>query len=231
MDLFYSKYLNEHKLSLEESKHCLSSLRKKIYEKILITDGKGCIYMSKIEAVDNGQVVYDDLIPVYKHELTKKLHIAIAPTKNKTRFEWLLEKVTEIGVDSISPIICDHSERKKINQLRCEKVLISAMKQSKNAILPKLNKPMSFQSIVKNCNKHTYIAHCYNTPKHSLKNLLLEIKKPEEITLFIGPEGDFSKKELNFAQQSGLIEVSLGEQRLRTETAAIVGCYMIQSLI
>lgn len=231
MDLFYSKYLNEHKLSLEESKHCLSSLRKKIHEKILITDGKGCIYMSKIEAVDNGQVVYDDLIPVYKHELTKKLHIAIAPTKNKTRFEWLLEKVTEIGVDSISPIICDHSERKKINQLRCEKVLISAMKQSKNAILPKLNKPMSFQSIVKNCNKHTYIAHCYNTPKHSLKNLLLEIKKPEEITLFIGPEGDFSKKELNFAQQSGLIEVSLGEQRLRTETAAIVGCYMIQSLI
>ena len=89
--------------------------------------------MAKIEAIDNDQVVYGDLIQIYKHELTTKLHIVIAPTKNKTRFEWLLEKVTEIGVDTISPIICDHSERTKINQLRCEKVLISAMKQSKNA--------------------------------------------------------------------------------------------------
>lgn len=231
MDLFYSKYLNEHKLSLEESKHCIGSLRKKINEDISITDGKGVIYSCKITAIDNGQVVYGELNQIYKHEQKIKLHIVIAPTKNKTRFEWLLEKVTEIGVDVISPIICDHSERKEINQLRCEKVLISAMKQSNNGILPKLNKPMSFQSLIKNCNKHTYIAHCYNTNKYSLKDVLLEMNKPEKITLFIGPEGDFSKKELNFAKEEGLIEVSLGPQRLRTETAAIAGCYMIKSLI
>ena len=231
MDLFYSKNILEYRLSLEESKHCLISLRKRINDYILITDGKGVIYSCKIKDIDNKHVVYGELNIIYKSAETTKFHIVVAPPKNKLRFEWLLEKVTEIGVDMISPIICDHSERIKINQIRSERILISAMKQSKNAILPKLNKIQSFSEIIQNCSSGTYIAHCYNQKRVTLQKVLENIKNPNTITLFIGPEGDFSKKELNFAEQAGLIPITLGKQRLRTETAAVVACYMVKSLI
>lgn len=231
MDLFYSKNILEYRLSLEESKHCLISLRKKINDHILITDGKGVIYSCKIKDIDNKHVVYGELNIIYKNAETTKLHIVVAPPKNKLRFEWLLEKVTEIGVDMISPIICDHSERIKINQLRSERVLISAMKQSQNAILPKLNKMQSFQEIIQNYSTDTYIAHCYNQKRLNLRKILENTNNPSTITLFIGPEGDFSEKELNFAKKEGLVPITLGEQRLRTETAAVVGCYMIKSLL
>tara|TARA_B100001250_G_scaffold377676_1_gene366942 strand:+ start:75 stop:770 length:696 start_codon:yes stop_codon:yes gene_type:complete len=231
MDLFYSKNILEHRLSLDESKHCLISLRKNVHDQILITDGKGLIYTAEIKKIDNHHVIYDNLDIVHKDMRSKKLHIVVAPPKNKVRFEWLLEKVTEIGVDMISPIICEHSERVKINQLRSERVLISAMKQSKNSILPTLNKIESFEKILKKYTRNTYIAHCYDTDKMLLKNVEKMIKQTTDITLFIGPEGDFSKKELNFAEKEGVIPITLGTQRLRTETAAIVGCYMIKSLM
>ena len=231
MDLFYSKNIDEYKLSIEESKHCLNSLRMKINDVILVTNGKGLIYSCKIQNIENKQVVYEKLKIIYQSNRKIKLHIAVAPPKNKVRFEWLLEKVTEIGVDIISPIICDHSERIKINHLRSERILISAMKQSKNAILPILNKIQTFQEIIQNCNTNSYIAHCYNKKQINLKMILENNKNPENITLFIGPEGDFSEKELNFAEKEGLVPITLGEQRLRTETAAVVACYKIKSLM
>ncbi len=230
MDLFYVKNISENELSFNESKHCLLSLRKKINDKILITEGKGIVYRAVISGTKNKKVNYNSVIPFNENVRKIKSHIVIAPTKNKARFEWFLEKVTEIGVDLISPIICDNSERKKINYLRCEKVLISAMKQSKNATLPKLNSPVEFKKIIQNFSKNTYIAHCYNEPKNSFKEILNKIKNPKEITLFIGPEGDFSEKELNFAKEAGIIPVGLGENRLRTETAGIIGCSLINLL-
>jgi len=231
MDLFYTKDISESKLSLDESKHCLISLRKKIDDKILVTDGKGIIYACKIKNIDNKQVIYEQQKMIFNKNSSTKLHIAVAPTKNKVRFEWLLEKATEIGVDIISPMICDHSERIKINYDRSERILISALKQSKNAILPQLNKIQAFQDLIQNYKKNSFIAHCYNLNQKKLNLLVENINNPSIITLFIGPEGDFSEKELNFAKKQGILSVTLGEQRLRTETAAVVGCYMIKSLL
>ena len=144
MHLFFSRKISEltktETLSDTESHHCIKSLRHSINDKILISDGNGKVYNAAIKAIKNKQVVYENIgLKTINKKLTK-IHIAIAPTKNKMRFEWFLEKATEIGVDIISPIICDNSEKKTINQQRCEKILISAMKQSKSGILPKLTR-------------------------------------------------------------------------------------------
>ena len=231
MDLFYVEHISNKKLSVSESKHCLTSLRKKVNQKILLTEGKGITYSAMIESIQNGQVIYTNIKSIYTYLRKPKIHIAIAPTKNKARFEWFLEKATEIGVDIISPLICQYSERNKINETRAKKILISAMKQSKNPILPTLNSPISFEEMMKNPPKNCYIAHCQNRKKIPFKKLLVNLKNPHTISLFIGPEGDFSEKELNFAEKIGFVSITLGEQRLRTETAGIVGCNMINLLL
>ena len=231
MDLFYVENISNNKLSISESKHCLTALRKRVNQKILLTEGKGTTYSADIESIENGQVIYTNIKSIYTYLRKTKIHIAIAPTKNKARFEWFLEKATEIGVDIISPLICQYSERDKINETRAKKILISAMKQSKNPILPTLNSPISFNEMMKSPLTNCYIAHCQNKKKKLFKNLLFNLKNKQDITLFIGPEGDFSEKEVNFAEKIGLVSVTLGEQRLRTETAGIVGCNMINLLL
>ena len=228
MTLFYSKKLNT--LSSDESNHCLRTLRKKTNDTILITQGDGVIHSAKIVDITNNIVTYQNIKIVEKKKKKVHIHIAIAPPKNRTRFEWFLEKVTEIGIDIISPVICENSERREINYDRSKKILISAMKQSKNSFLPIINKPILFNDIVKKSTQNSYIAHCYQDDKKDFKNILLNKKKLHEVTLFIGPEGDFSKKELNFAIKMGIIPVTLGENRLRTETAGIIGCNMINLL-
>jgi len=231
MHLFYSNDLfnKDQTLSLDESKHCLSSLRQNIGETILITDGKGKIYSTKIRSIKNKKVVYNDLKLKVSFNKKISIHIAIAPTKNKTRFEWFLEKATEIGVDTISPIICDNSERKNINQNRCDKILISAMKQSKNCILPTINPLISFQEFTKKNLQNTYIAHCHNSEKIDFKNIITK-KNIKDITIIIGPEGDFSKKEIELSDKMNYKPIYLGQNRLRTETAGVFVCSILQLL-
>jgi 16S rRNA (uracil1498-N3)-methyltransferase len=141
------------------------------------------------------------------------------------RFEWFLEKATEIGIDTITPIICDHSERKIIKPDRFEKILQSAMKQSLNCYLPKLNEAINFKDFInQNFNGDIFIAHCEESDRKSLKQ---ELKPKKNITILIGPEGDFSSKEIEMAIKNKFIPVTLGTTRLRTETAAIVACHSV----
>lgn len=234
MHLFFSKNIKKekHTLSKDESHHCIFSLRKKINETILLTEGKGIVYSANICSITNKQVEYNNLKIFSKKMHGPKIHIAIAPTKNKNRFEWFLEKATEIGINEISPIICKNSERKTINEERCEKILIAAMKQAQNSILPRINKLTPFSEFLKKINTYTFIAHCHNTEKLDFKTILLEDKNTkEEITILIGPEGDFSKKEIISSENLGAQSINLSKNRLRTETAAIIASSIAQAIL
>ncbi|HJF72551.1 MAG TPA: 16S rRNA (uracil(1498)-N(3))-methyltransferase [Butyricimonas virosa] len=228
MHLFYTPDIttNEYTLPEEESKHCIKVLRLEVGNEIFLIDGKGGFYRCEII---QAQPKRCEVRCVEKTEEYGKrafhIHIAIAPTKNIERIEWFLEKCTEIGIDEITPLLCDHSERKVIKEDRLEKVIISAMKQSLKAYLPKLNPLTEFSRFVKN-NPSTLqcIAHCDEGYKKSLQ----EIYQPgQDITILIGPEGDFSGNEITLALENNFIPVTLGESRLRTETAGIVACHSI----
>ena len=167
------------------------------------------------------------ILNVQKEDRRKNywLHVAIAPTKSISRFEWFLEKATEIGIDEITPLLSEHSERKVVKFERSEKILISAMKQSQKAFLPKLNELTSFNEFIqKNSEKQKFIAHCNDGEKNHLKNA---IQKGNNMVILIGPEGDFSLEEVLEAKEKGFEEISLGDERLRTETAGIVACHTV----
>jgi len=231
MQLFYNKDIDinseEFTFNKEESKHIIRVLRKKEEDELLITNGKGNLFYASIKiANDKKCVVHVNSVKEKKKLWNYYLHIAIAPTKRNDRFEWFLEKATEIGIDEITPLICDNSERKTIKTDRMIKVIISAMKQSLKFRLPKLNDSKSFSEIVKMEANDSLklIAHCENTPKKQLKEL---IKSKNKLLVLIGPEGDFSSREINKALQHKFIPLSLGESRLRTETAGLVACNTI----
>jgi 16S rRNA (uracil1498-N3)-methyltransferase len=153
------------------------------------------------------------------------LHLAVAPTKMNDRYEWFLEKATEIGIHEITPIICDHSERKVVNKERFDKILLVAMKQSNELYLPKLNEAVTLKEFLKHERTGLkLIAHCEEADKQTLKSVL---KPNADVTMLIGPEGDFSEKEIAVALENSYIPVSLGNTRLRTETAAIVACHSV----
>ncbi|GAB1309521.1 16S rRNA (uracil(1498)-N(3))-methyltransferase [Urechidicola sp. KH5] len=225
MQLFYSADIQTNDTSFVfdkiESRHIVRVLRKKTGDLLQITNGKGFLFEAEISiANDKNCVVKIVKQKEIKNPWSHKLHIAIAPTKNNDRFEWFLEKATEIGIDEITPIICDHSERKIVKMERLEKVLVSAMKQSLKFRLPQLNEPRKLKEFLKDANADLKcIAHCEPTDKKSLKNVL---NKKESILLLIGPEGDFSTDEINLAKKTNFIPITLGESRLRTETAGIV---------
>jgi 16S rRNA (uracil1498-N3)-methyltransferase len=227
MQLFYIPDISGSEVILNEteSKHAIRVLRLTFNSKVQLIDGKGGFYEAVIS--DAHQKRCKLLITNSTHEFNKrdfKLHIAIAPTKNIDRFEWFLEKCTEIGIDEITPILSEHSERKVIKPERLEKILISAMKQSLKAYLPKLNPITSFEEFILNSKfNNKYIAHCYDGEKIHLKN---EIEKGDDILILIGPEGDFSLEEVEQAKENGFLEVSLGTARLRTETAGVVACHI-----
>ena len=234
MHLFFSKNIKQEKqmLSADESKHCLLSLRKNINDTIWLTEGKGVLYSANICSIKNKKIQYNNLKIVSKKTNSPKIHIAISPTKNKNRFEWFLEKATEIGVDEISLLICQNSERKTINEERCAKILIAAMKQAQNSILPKLNKLIMFSDFFKKRKKNIYIAHCDNTQKIDFKTILLENKnKNEHITILIGPEGDFTTQEIMLSEKMGAKSINLSDKRLRTETAAIIASSIAQTIL
>jgi 16S rRNA (uracil1498-N3)-methyltransferase len=229
MQLFYNPTINETQSSFvfdkEESKHIIKVLRKKEGDILHVTNGLGFLFTTQITiASDNKCTV--KIVSFEKQEAPKfRLHLAVAPTKMNERYEWFLEKATEIGIQEITPIICDHSERKVIKADRFQKILESAMKQSLHYYLPKFNDPIPFNDFIKTRKTgQLFIAHCEETDKKSLKN---ELKPNEDVTILIGPEGDFSVKEIQLAVANNFIPVSLGTTRLRTETAAIVACHSV----
>ncbi|HLP05069.1 MAG TPA: RsmE family RNA methyltransferase, partial [Paludibacter sp.] len=158
------------------------------------------------------------------------LHIAIAPTKNIDRYEWFIEKATEIGIDEITPLVCRFSERKIVKEDRLEKIVVSAAKQSLKAYFPKLNPACTFEAFMKNhqAAAQKFIAHCYSGDERKL--LQKEIQKSADVLVLIGPEGDFSEEEVRKAIAGGFIPVSLGNSRLRTETAGVVACHTVALL-
>ena len=226
MQLFYLENpKNEIILSAEESKHATKVLRKKEGDILNFTDGKGDFYKAEITVADSRKC----RLKIVSTEQKEKqhnyhLHIAIAPTKNIDRFEWFLEKATEIGIDEITPIICSRSERKVIKTERCKRILLSAMKQSLKFHLPKLNNPISFKEFInQNFEGNKYIAHC----EKSNKLELIKSDAVEKTLILIGPEGDFSPVEIEMALQNQFKDVSLTTSRLRTETAGIIAAHTI----
>jgi 16S rRNA (uracil1498-N3)-methyltransferase len=227
MQLFYNKNLKIEDETFvfdkDESKHIIKVLRKQEGDVLFVTNGLGYLFTTKITlASDSKCTVKIDSIK--QQEAPKyNLHLAVAPTKMNERYEWLLEKITEIGCQEITPIICDHSERKIIKMERFQKIIESAMKQSLHYYMPKLNDPIVFKDfIAKTFTGKKFIAHCEETDKKSLKNSL---QLNHDCVICIGPEGDFSIKEINAALAENFVPVSLGDTRLRTETAAIVACH------
>ena len=229
MQLFYNPTINETQTSFifdkEESKHIIKVLRKKESDILHVTNGLGFLFITEITIASDTRCTVK-INSIEKQEAQKfHLHLAVAPTKMNERYEWFLEKATEIGIQEITPIICEHSERKVIKTDRFQKILESAMKQSLHYYLPKLNEPISFKDFIKQKQSgQLFIAHCEETDKKSLKN---ELKANQDITVLIGPEGDFSVKEIQLAIDNKFIPVSLGATRLRTETAAVVACHSI----
>ena len=228
MQLFYVPIISGTEIILDEteSKHAIRVLRLQNGNQVEIIDGAGGFYKAQI--TDANQKKCRLSIIESQKEFGKKdfhLHIAIAPTKNIDRFEWFLEKATEIGIDEITPLLTSHSERKTVNPERLEKILVSAMKQSLKAYLPQLNELTAFKELISN-NKteNKYIAWCDEIQKKHLKNLAT---KGNNTLILIGPEGDFSTEEVKLAIENGFKVVSLGESRLRTETAGIVACHIV----
>ncbi len=216
-------------LSEDESQHAIKVLRLETGDKIELVDGKGTFYEAEISFPHHKHCEVNILNKIENYNpFPVHVHIAIAPTKNMDRLEWFAEKVTEIGVSEISLLLCDHSERKVVKTDRIEKILVSAMKQSKKAYLPKINEMISFKEFVKkNSGDGCYIAHCYEQDKRILSS---EYKAGKNAIVLIGPEGDFSEEEVAMALKSGYVPVSLGNSRLRTETAGIVACHTIDLL-
>jgi 16S rRNA (uracil1498-N3)-methyltransferase len=229
MQLFYNPEITEDttqfSFSKEESKHIVKVLRKAANDTLQITNGKGWLFTAQINVANIKNCVVTIVTKELKIKRDYNLHLAVAPTKMNDRYEWFLEKSTEIGIDSITPIICDQSERKVIKLERYEKILQSAMKQSLNCYLPKLNEAIAFKNFIKqDFQGDLFIAHCEESQKKSLKH---QLNPKRDITVLIGPEGDFSVKEIEIAIQNKFIPVTLGETRLRTETAAIVACHSV----
>lgn len=209
-----------------ESQHCARVLRKKEGDSLFITDGKGYFYRAKLlQANPKSCVVTIEEEMEQPKGWDYNLQIAFAPTKNLDRMEWFVEKATEIGIDTFSPLKCRYSERKNINATRLEKIMVSAMKQSQKSKLPQCDDIIKFKEFIKQpFEGQKFIAHCYD----SIKTPLTQICKRDTNTLIlIGPEGDFSEEEVAKSIEHGFTPISLGDSRLRTETAALVACHTV----
>lgn len=227
MHLFYAPNIssNQYTLTEEESKHAIRVLRIGLGDKIILVNGIG-LWCEAI--VNDAHPKKCRVEIVAKKQLAKPrnfdLIMAVAPTKNASRIEWFLEKATEIGIDEIIPLIADHGERQKIKPDRWEKVLISAMKQSLKAYIPKLSEPLKIKSIFEKYQHANHlIAHCREGEK---KHLINVSPKQSVVVIYIGPEGDFSVNEIAFALNNNFTPISLGDERLRTETAALTACHI-----
>lgn len=228
MQLFFHPEVSENdkevRFSREESKHIVKVLRKKEGDTLHLTNGKGWIFETEITLADINNCSARIIKAEKEAPAPYHLHLAVAPTKMNDRYEWFLEKATEIGIQEITPIICDHSERKVVKTERFERVIQSALKQSLHTRMPLLNKPVRFSEFLQQkIEGMKFIAHCEEDKPRKLLSKCL--KKGVSAVILIGPEGDFSSGEIQKALESGWEAVSLGNSRLRTETAAIVACH------
>jgi 16S rRNA (uracil1498-N3)-methyltransferase len=231
MNLFFTPDISgtHYTLSAEESMHCIRVLRHRQGDLLTLVDGRGTLYKATITEANQKScgVEIVESFPGFEQR-NYHLHVAIAPTKNIDRFEWFLEKATEIGIDEITPLLCEHSERKQLKTERMEKILVSAMKQSLKASLPRLNNLTTFESFISTADgSNTFIAHCYPGDKIHLARAAKGFGK---VVVMIGPEGDFSADEVMAAKAKLCREVSLGQSRLRTETAGITAVSLINVL-
>ena len=225
MHLFYTPDINgeTYVLNEEESRHCIKVLRLSLGDIVYLTDGRGNMHKAKLSG-ENPKRCEISIIETQKQfeQRDYYLHIAIAPTKNIDRLEWFLEKATEIGIDEITPLSCERSERTIIKTERLNKIIVSAVKQSLKAYHPVLNNLTKFNDFIKQpFNGRKLIAHCEIMEKNLLQH---ELKAKENVLILIGPEGDFSLREIGISQSHNFTPISLGKSRLRTETAALVAC-------
>jgi 16S rRNA (uracil1498-N3)-methyltransferase len=232
MHIFYTTAIQENTATLDEieSHHCIKVLRLKTGDVVILVDGIGGFFEGVISIPDHRscKISINKIIRDYGKR-NYKVHVAIAPTKNIERFEWFLEKSTEIGIDEITPLICQRSERKILRQNRLEKVITSAVKQSVKAYHPVFHPMINFERFLESKFTGTrLIAHCMEDGRQELIKM-----KPanSDFTVLIGPEGDFSEAEVKLAISKGFIPISLGASRLRTETAGIVVCQIISDLL
>ena len=223
---FYAPDIEKTKMLPEcDSQHCVRVLRMKTGDNIDVIDGKGYRYECKIVEAHQKrtsiEIINKVSIPL---SWDNNITIAVAPTKHSDRMEWFVEESTEIGVNRIIPLLCHHSERKEIKVERLEKIAISAMKQSLKAVLPIIYPMTTVKKIITESNTaQKFIAYCDESiPRKLFCN---EYKPNEDCIILIGPEGDFSKEEITLALDNGFIPISLGDNRLRTETAAIAACH------
>jgi 16S rRNA (uracil1498-N3)-methyltransferase len=246
LNLFYTPDISGSLYALyeEESRHCQKVLRLREGDTVHLTDGKGTLFEARISDLRSRRVTVE--IISRQENYNKRnyfLHLAVAPTKNIDRYEWFLEKATEIGVDEITPLICDHSERRHLRTDRLDKIIISAMKQSIKAFHPKLNEPIHLSKFLASQSPSFPASPPTRLPANPLPEnkymayitsnaplLQQSYQKGAAAAILIGPEGDFSPAEAEAAVKSGYQVISLGESRLRTETAAIVACHTIHLL-
>ena len=227
MQLFYQPLIAKgvHTLDEEESRHARKVLRLETGAEIQITDGKGKFYEARLTNTESKSCEFMVLKSEQAPSQNHKIHIAIAPTKNADRIEWFVEKVVELGINKISFLLCKNSERKSINLERIEKKAISAMKQSGQAYLPEIQEIRPFRQVIAESNEAgKFIGFVDEQNPLLLKNLA---KPSASYLVMIGPEGDFSHDEMQTALQQGFAKVSLGQNRLRTETAGIAACHIL----
>jgi 16S rRNA (uracil1498-N3)-methyltransferase len=242
MHVFFQPDLSSEtiQLSEEESKHCVRVIRLKTGDEVHLADGKGTHALAKISD-DNPKKCILNITSRTQFESRQTigkpfyLHIIVAPTKNFDRMEWFIEKAVESGIDEITFIETTNSERAKINMDRCHKIAISAMKQSKQWFLPRINPLVNIHKLFEQHafnNKTSFIAWCESeyTELLSIHLRNTEVVNPK-VTVLVGPEGDFTATEIQLAKQAGMIPVSLGENILRTETAALYACMSVKALL
>lgn len=227
MHLFYTPNIAlSNELPEEEAAHAMRVLRLQTGDEVCLTDGKGAFFQARITECNRKRCLVEVIRRQEQPPLWQgHLHLAMGPTKNMDRTEWLAEKATEIGLDELSFLNCQWSERRVIKGERIEKILVSAMKQSLKARLPQLNEMTDFMSFVKRPFKgQKFIAHCHEGEKVPLRTA---IRGDEDNLVLIGPEGDFSPEEVAEAVKQGFVPITLGRSRLRTETAALVAVYLM----
>lgn len=224
MNLFYDPEIEagaeEFQLNEEESRHACKVLRMKNGDRLHLLNGRGALFTAEILDAATKKCRLKICASEQQKSPEKEIHIAVAPTKNIDRIEWFVEKATEIGVTEISWILCRNSERKVVKNERIEKIAISAMKQSKRLFLPKINELITLKDFLKT-HPEGAIAHCFEGEDQTT---IREIFKPDHFPVLIGPEGDFSREEVELLTKNAYKGITLGENRLRTETAALVAC-------
>lgn len=229
MNQFYApNILTDNTLPEEESHHAVKVLRLQAGDSVMVMDGQGTMYHATIAVAHPKHCVLNSLEKIETPRTRNyRLHIAIAPTKNMDRLEWFVEKAAEIGIDEISPIFCTFSERKVLKADRIEKILVSAMKQSMQPYLTKLNEPCTFKEFMKRASafdEQKFIGHCHSGEKEMLAKA---VKPNGRYLIMIGPEGDFSEEEVAEAVKNCFTPISLGDMRLRVETAALYSCSVV----